>query len=606
MKKLITLLLAGSTLAAAAGVPARYGIIPAPRSLEPAEGVFTLKSTTALTVEARDTLFREVAEDFARQVRRTTGYAILSGAERPRSRIILRQVDGLGEEAYRLTVAPSEVCVEASAAHGAFYGIQTLCQLLPAEIYGDTRARGVRWQAPCCRIEDEPRFPYRGMMLDVGRYFLPAESVKKFIDLMAMHKQNMFHWHLTEDQGWRIEIRKYPRLTEIGSWRRETAGYAGREKSDGTPHGGFYTQDDVREIVEYARRRYVTVIPEIELPGHSTAAIAAYPELACFPDRNYEVATTWGIKKDVYCPKGFTFRFLEDVFTELFDLFPSPYYHIGGDECPKERWKECPHCQELMEILGLDDEEQLQTFFVKRIDGFLRQHGKTVIGWDEILDGGAVESTVALSYRGHAPAARALSRNMYTILAPNRWCYLDYNQQDIDEGGQGLFLPLRKVYDYFPKIDSMPDRSRKYILGLQGCVWGEYIPTSERMEYMAFPRALALAEAGWCDLPDKDWESFRVRMEKGLRRLDAKRVGYCPAYYNVLFLFDREAPYPREVELELDYPGAEIRYTTDGSAPSPSSPRYSAPLAVEKGTRIRACGFTPDGKATGSAVEKTF
>ena len=435
---------------------------------------------------------------------------------------------------------------------------------------------------------------------------MPKETVKKFIDLMAMHKQNMFHWHLTEDQGWRIEIKKYPRLTEVGAWRRETAGYAGRDKGDGTRHGGFYTQDDVREIVEYARRRYVTVIPEIEIPGHSTAAITAYPELSCFPEREYEVATTWGVKKDIYCPKAVTFRFLEDVFTELFDLFPSAYYHMGGDEAPKDRWKECPYCQDLMTVLGLEDEEQLQTFFVRRIDSFLREHGKTVIGWDEILDGGAVESTVTLSYRGHAPAAKALSRNMYTILTPNRWCYLDYNQQDLDEGGQGMFLPMRKVYNYFPKVDSMPEQSRKYILGLQGSVWGEYIPSPERMEYMAFPRALAMSEAGWCDLPDKDWESFRIRLEKGLQRLDAKHVGYCPAYYNVIFNFDREASYPREVELELDYPGAEIHYTLDGSAPTPASPRYTAPLSVEKGTTIRACGFRAGGKSVGTAVEKTI
>lgn len=608
MKNRITVLLALLTLTAAKAETPRYGVIPAPRSITPAEGSFALKNTTVLAVEAQDPLFREVADDFAAQIALTTGYKLPAATAANRSRIVLRQTAGLGDEAYRLTVAPAEVLVEASTPHGAFYGIQTFYQLLPAAVYGDTRAKGVRWEAPCCRIEDEPRFPYRGMMLDVGRYFMPKETVKKFIDIMAMHKQNMFHWHLTEDQGWRIEIKKYPRLTEVGAWRRETAGYKGRDKGDGTPHGGFYTQDDVREIVEYARRRYVTVIPEIELPGHSTAAIAAYPELSCFPDREYEVATTWGVKKDVYCPNAATFRFLEDVFTELFDLFPSPYYHIGGDECPKDRWKESPYCQDLMTVLGLDDEEQLQTFFVRRFDRFLREHGKTVIGWDEILDGGAVESTVALSYRGHAPAAKALSRNMYTILTPNRWSYLDYDQQDPDEAmkTQGLFLPIRKVYNYFPVVDSMPDQSRKYILGHQGCVWGEYIPTPERMEYMAFPRAVAVAEVGWCDRSDKDWESFRARLEKGLQRLDAKRVGYCPVYYDVIFNFDREAAFPREVELELDYPGAEIRYTADGSAPTAASPLYTAPLQVEKGTTIRACGFRPGGRAVGTAVAKTF
>ena len=592
MKKLFFLLCACSLSGAALGAGPEANIVPRPASVVPGEGTFTLTASTVIGT-GRDARLRNVAELFAEAVEPVLGGRMKSAAG---GTVNLTTDDTLAAEAYVLEITPSGVTVRGGTAQGVFYGLQSLRQLV-------VNGCGV---LPAVTVKDRPFFGHRGGMLDSGRYFWTPDQVKEFIDILALHKMNRFHWHLTEDQGWRIEIKKYPLLTEVGAWRRETAGYAGRDKGDGTRHGGFYTQDDVREIMEYARRRYVTVIPEIEIPGHSTAAIAAYPELSCFPEREYEVATTWGVKKDIYCPKAVTFRFLEDVFTELFDLFPSSYYHMGGDEAPKDRWKECPCCQELMTVLGLEDEEQLQTFFVRRIDSFLRKHGKTVIGWDEILDGGAVESTIALSYRGHAPAARALSRNMYTILTPNRWCYLDYNQQDLDEGGQGMFLPMRKVYNYFPKVDSMPEQSRKYILGLQGSVWGEYIPTPERMEYMAFPRALAMSEAGWCDLPDKDWESFRIRLEKGLQRLDAKHVGYCPAYYNVIFNFDREAPYPREVELELDYPGAEIRYTTDGSAPTPASPRYSAPLSVEKGTTIRACGFKTGGRAVGVAVEKTI
>ena len=405
-----------------------------------------------------------------------------------------------------------------------------------SQVYGDKRAKGVRWTAPCCRVEDRPHFPYRGMHLDVGRYFMPKETVMRFIDLMAMHKQNMFHWHLTEDQGWRIEIKKYPRLTEVGAWRPFTADYRD-ENPDGTPHGGFYTQDDVREVVEYARRRFVTVIPEIELPGHASAAIAAYPQLSCNPDAPHAVATSWGVKTDVFCPNAFTFQFLEDVFTELFDLFPSPYYHIGGDECPKDAWMESDYCKDLMKVLGITDFHELQTFFVRRMDSFLRAHGKTVIGWDEILDGSAVESTVVMSYRGHAPAAKAIQRGMKTILVPNRWTYLDYYQMDpaLEPKAQSLYLPIDKVYNYFPAVDSLRTLSDEYIIGYECCVWGEYAQTPERVEYLAFPRAVAAAEVAWCDRGEKDWDSFYRRMRKEFGRLDAKGVRYNRALHDEMF-----------------------------------------------------------------------
>ena len=513
------------------GVPARAesacDIIPAPKAYRAMPGEFRLKGCA---VEA-DPAFRETSEDLSARLAAVTGQK----AAKP-SGIRLVRVQGLPEEAYRLEVTQQQVTIEATDPAGAFYGVQSFLQLLPAQVYGDKRAKGVRWTAACCSVEDHPRFPYRGMHLDVGRYFMPKETVMKFIDLMAMHKQNMFHWHLTEDQGWRIEIRKYPRLTKVGAWRPFPADYEG-ENPDGTPHGGFYTQDDVREIVEYARRRFVTVIPEIELPGHASAAIAAYPELSCNPAAPHAVATSWGVKTDVFCPNAFTFQFLEDVFTELFDLFPSPYYHIGGDECPKDAWMESTYCKDLMKVLGITDFHELQTFFVRRMDSFLRAHGKTVIGWDEILDGSAVPSTVVMSYRGHAPAAKAIRRGMKTILVPNRWTYLDYYQMDpaLEPKAQSLYLPIDKVYNYFPAVDSLRTLSDEYIIGYECCVWGEYAQTPGRVEYLAFPRAVAAAEVAWCDRGEKDWDSFYRRMRKEFGRLDAKGVRYNRALHDEMF-----------------------------------------------------------------------
>ena len=526
MKRYLLLLLT-LTLGLSVRAQDRCDIIPAPKAYEEMPGAFRLRSAA---VEA-DPAFAETAADLSARLAAVTGLKTAKPAA-----IRLVRVEGLPEEAYRLEVTQQQVTIEATDPAGAFYGVQSFLQLLPAQVYGDKRAKGVRWTAPCCRVEDRPHFPYRGMHLDVGRYFMPKETVMRFIDLMAMHKQNMFHWHLTEDQGWRIEIKKYPRLTEVGAWRPLTADYRD-ENPDGTPHGGFYTQDDVREVVEYARRRFVTVIPEIELPGHASAAIAAYPQLSCNPDAPHAVATSWGVKTDVFCPNAFTFQFLEDVFTELFDLFPSPYYHIGGDECPKDAWMESDYCKDLMKVLGITDFHELQTFFVRRMDSFLRAHGKTVIGWDEILDGSAVESTVVMSYRGHAPAAKAIQRGMKTILVPNRWTYLDYYQMDpaLEPKAQSLYLPIDKVYNYFPAVDSLRTLSDEYIIGYECCVWGEYAQTPERVEYLAFPRAVAAAEVAWCDRGEKDWDSFYRRMRKEFGRLDAKGVRYNRALHDEMF-----------------------------------------------------------------------
>lgn len=594
--------------------PARYSIIPQPFSLQESEGVFSLNKNTVINIPEGNKNLLEIAEDFANQFNKVSGINLQiienNQTEKQSNSIVFRKAENMAEEAYKLSISQKKIIITATTPNGIFYGIQTIKQLLPPDIFGEKKAGRVRWEIPCCEIEDAPRFSYRGLMLDVGRYFMPKEFILKFIDIMAMHKQNMFHWHLTEDQGWRIEIKKYPLLTEIGSIRKETAGYYPKE-GDGVPHGGFYTQEDVKEIVEYARRRYVTVIPEIELPGHATAAIAAYPELSCFPEREYEVATRWGIKKDVFCPTATTFGFLEDVFTELFDIFPSPYYHIGGDECPRDHWKECSHCQNLMKILGIKSEDDLQIFFVKRISRFLREKGnKTVIGWDEIIDGGYVPGTVVMSYRGHNPAFRAAKLGLETIITANRWNYLDYYQEDPvkEEKSQGLFLPLSKVYNYYPIPDSVPQQYHQYYIGQQGCVWTEFIQNEARAEYKTFPRSIAMSEVAWCHKDKKDWDSFCRRMQiKGFARLDMKNVNYSRAFYNVIFHFDdKNTTFPQEINLSIDYPDAQIFYTINGKSADKKSNLYADPISVNKGDVIRAQAFTKDGKRIGKPVDKTF
>ena len=598
---ILALLAAAALNVSTVANPPRYDIVPTPRSLTPAEGEFVLGKKTRLSVE--DPAFDEIAADFKARIAASTGFAL----EGRGNTIVLRKTAGLGKEAYRLNVTPSEVLIEATEVNGAFYGLQTLLQLLPAQVYGSTKARGVgKWTVPCCSISDEPEFWYRGFLFDSGRFFFPKEEIMKFIDLMAIHKQNKFHWHLTEDQGWRIQIDKYPLLTEVGAWRKETAWHSGI--GNGEPHGGYYTKDDIREVVEYARRRCVDVIPEVEIPGHCTAAIAAYPYLSCFPDRHYEVETRWGIWKNLYAPTAATFRFLEDVFTELFELFPSDIYHIGGDEAPKDAYRESRYCQDLMTVLGIEKEEELQTFFVKRMGDFLRKHGKTVIGWDEILDGGALDDPIAMSYRGHAPAARGIRRGIRVVLTPNRWCYLDNKQDDQgDDVAQEIFMPLKKVYNYYPAVDSLPELSSKYIVGYETCLWTEYIWDNHMAEQAAFPRNVAGAEVGWTARPLKDWENFRHRMPKVLARLDALQVDYCPVYWDVIFDYDRRLPFPKPMNLELDFPDGVIRYTLDGSEPTAKSPVYDGmPFMVDKGSVIKARGFTAKGKPLGKTVSKEF
>ncbi|MCK6618496.1 MAG: beta-N-acetylhexosaminidase [Cyclobacteriaceae bacterium] len=422
-------------------------------------------------------------------------------------------------EGYRLTVNQNGITIQAGTAAGLFYGVQSFIQLA-----ADAK------QIPFVEIEDQPRFAYRGLHLDVGRHMFPVDFIKKYIDLMARFKFNRFHWHLTEDQGWRIEIKKYPKLQQIAAYRKETVvGHAGKSKVyDGTPYGGYYTREEIKDVVEYARQRFITIIPEIELPGHSQAALAAYPELGC-TGGPYEVATTWGVFENVYCAgKEETFNFLQDVLDEVVELFPSEYIHIGGDECPKASWKKCKHCQSRIKKEKLKDEHELQSYFIQRIEKYLNSKGRQIIGWDEILEGGLAPNATVMSWRGEAGGIEAAKQKHRVIMTPGNWCYFDHYQDTTatEPLAIGGFTPVREVYSYEPIPPQLTAQEATLILGAQANLWTEYIKTPAHAEYMAYPRACALAEVVWSDANSRDYANFVKRLKANRWLLDDLQVNY--------------------------------------------------------------------------------
>lgn len=522
-----------------AGTPAaelsatRYPVVPWPRLLTPAEGVFRIDPDTRITVaDGAPADARETAELLAAQLRGRTGVdvPVRAAAGGPGTIALVLTADGQ-EEGYRLTVTPTNITIAGRSAAGLFYGAQTLRQLL-------SDAGSV----PAVEIEDAPRFRYRGMHLDVARHFFPVEFVKKYIDLLALYKFNTFHWHLTDDQGWRIEILRYPRLTEVGSCRDETrVGHARQqpETYDGTRYCGYYTQDEIRDVVAYAAARHVTIIPEIELPGHATAAVAAYPELAC-TDGPFRVTTTWGIFDDIFCPKEETFAFLDGVLTEVMQLFPGEYIHIGGDEAPKKRWEESPVAQAVMRREGLKDEHELQSYFVRRIERFLAANGRRMIGWDEIAEGGLSPTATVMYWRdrseaglghgslGEDPARLAARSGNDVIMTPNQMFYLDHYQAypPGEPPGIGGYTPIDQVYGYDPVPADFTPAMADRVIGAQANVWTEYMKTSDHVEYMVFPRLLAVSEVVWSPRESRDFASFTRRLPAQLALLTALGVNY--------------------------------------------------------------------------------
>lgn len=430
--------------------------------------------------------------------------------------------------AYVMQVKKDQVYIAGDNETGTFYGVQSLLQLLPVE-------KGTALKIPFVNIKDYPRFQYRGLHLDVGRHFFPVDYIKKYIDYIALHKMNYFHWHLTEDQGWRIEIKKYPKLTEVGGFRNGTiiGRYPGKG-NDSIRYGGFYTQDEVKEIVAYAAKRYIEVIPEIEMPGHASAALAAYPYLGC-TGGPYKVQETWGVFNDVFCAgNDSVFNFLQDVLDEVIPLFPAKYVHIGGDECPKESWKQCPKCQRRIKEHGLKDEHELQSYFIQRMEKYINGKGKTIIGWDEILEGGLAPNALVMSWRGEKGGIEAAKQNHDVIMTPGSHVYLDHSQtKNEDSVTIGGYTTVQKIYSYEPVPKELTAAEAKHVLGAQGNVWTEYMKNTKKVEYMIFPRASALSEVLWSPKEQRNWADFEKRLQKQFKRYDLWGANYSKAYFDL-------------------------------------------------------------------------
>jgi hexosaminidase len=595
-------------------LPDRYPIIPMPRSIHAESGVFRLDhSTRVILSDPASAELRSVAELLLVPLRTASGLPlpIASDARDAGANSMLFRLTSGGDtarsESYHLVVTERGVVLSASTPVGLFRGTQTLRQLLPPEIERPGHAQSpslVHWSIPALTIEDAPRFRYRGVLLDVARWYYSPEFIKKVIDLLALYKFNALHLHLTDDQGWRIEIRKYPLLTQIGAWRKETIlgqhfdPYVG----DGVPHGGFYTQEQIRDLVRYAAARYVTIIPEIEMPGHAGAALAAYPELSC-SGGPFQVSTVWGMHQEIFCPSERTFGFLEDVLLEVMQLFPSRYIHVGGDEVPKDEWKASPIAQKVIRREGLSNEEHLQSYFIRRIEAFLLAHNRRLIGWDEILEGGLAPEATVMSWRGVAGGIDAAKQGHDVIMTPADHAYLDYYQGDPtgEPLAIGGFVPLDTVYAFEPVPRELAPDEAAHVIGGQGSLWTEYIPTTAQAEYMLLPRLLALAEVLWSPRETRNSDRFHARLPVHFARLNALEVDYRVPEPKGLGWDSLQLATRFRVTLQPSLPGGVIRLTTDGSDPSNSSPVYTAPFELRvtpSGVTVSARTFLPDGHAS--------
>ena len=517
-------------------------IVPKPVSLEIHSGNFNFNSATIIVANSQTMHEAKMLNVYLKKLYGFT-LAVKSkpGNTHNGSSIIFKLLNNSDrKDAYHLDVDAGEIIISSAGSEGLFYGMQSLLQLLP-----DTKDKSINtgFPIPQLSIKDYPRFQYRGMHLDVSRHFFDVDFIKKYIDYLAYHKFNTFHWHLTDDQGWRIEIKKYPRLTSAGGFRNGTIiGHYPGTGNDSIHYGGFYTQKQIKEIVKYAQDRFITVIPEIEMPGHASAAIAAYPKLSCFPDESTKIAAntpwsgsrngkqvqqTWGVFEDVFCPSEYTFKFLENVLDEVMQLFPSKYIHIGGDECPKDAWKRSAFCQKLIKDKNLKDEHGLQSYFIQRIEKYLNSKGRNIIGWDEILEGGLAPNATVMSWRGEDGGIAAAQQHHNVIMTPTTYCYFDYSQTKNDDSLTiGGFLPLDKVYNYEPVPKELNDSEAHYILGAQANVWTEYMAKPQKVEYMIFPRMSALSEVLWSPKESRDFGRFTSELTDMYKRYKFWRADY--------------------------------------------------------------------------------
>lgn len=567
-------------------------LVPIPSRTQVSEESIAVTRATKIFVDPGHAEVKAIGAFLAERINAATGFnlavvesSLSKGAAQVISLTMRKAKKELGKEGYELEVTPNAVTIRANQPTGLFYGVQTLRQFLPPEVESTKPVSDLK--IPCVKINDRPRFPWRGMLLDCGRHFMTKDFVKRYIDLLAYHKMNRLHWHLTEDQGWRIEIKKYPKLTEVGAWRKY---------EDGTVYGGFYTQKDIKEIVAYAQSRYVTVVPEIEMPGHSVAALAAYPEYSC-TGGPFEVETQWGVHKDVYCAgNDNTFHFLEDILTEVLALFPSEYIHIGGDECPKDRWKACAKCQARIKHENLQGEHELQSYFIKRIEKFLLSKNRRLIGWDEILEGGLAPAATVQSWRGVDGAIAAAKSGHDAIVSPTSHAYFDYDIGTTD---------LRKVYSFEPIPPQLSKKERRYIIGGECNMWTERAP-QETVDSKVFPRLVAMAECLWSFPENKDFANFHQRLQVHYKHLDGFGVMYGVEARPVSILADFDPAAKKfTITLESGEKDLQIYYSLDGSEPALNSHLYQTPFALSDTAIVKARAFK-EGNPYGEIVERRF
>ena len=603
-KKLLTGALAAMAFllpSTAAGQTADFNIIPRPQQVNVSnDAPFTLSAKTVISLGTNSQDMKRNANMLASYIEQATGIRPAIGKGKSGAAIILTIDKTIANaEGYKLDADAKQIRIAGASAAGVFYGIQTLRKSLPL-----VNGKASKVSIPAVHIADAPRFAYRGTHLDVSRHFVTADSVRQFIDMLTLHNINRFHWHLTDDQGWRIEIKKYPLLTQIGSKRAQTVIGHNSGKYDGKPYSGFYTQKQIRDIVKYAADRYITIVPEIDLPGHMQAALAAYPDMGC-TGGPYEVWQKWGVSDNVLCAgNDKTLTFIDNVLKEITQLFPSKYIHVGGDECPKTQWQKCPKCQARIKALNLEAkdghsaEERLQSYIITHASNYLKSLGRNTIGWDEILEGGLAEGATVMSWRGESGGIAAAKQHHDVVMTPNSYLYFDY-YQSLDKANEPLaiggYLPLETVYSYEPMPKELTADEARHIIGVQANIWTEYMPTFKQMQYMALPRLAALSEVQWSQPSLKDYNSFTNRLTEFTHLYDRLGYNYAKHLYNVAIHVDSDNKW-REILIHMTTAGnAEIRYTLDGTEPTANSTLYTGAIVLQKSAKIRAAAFR-DGK----------
>lgn len=593
-KKLLTGALAAMAFllpSTAAGQTADFNIIPRPQQVNVSnDAPFTLSAKTVISLGTNSQDMKRNANMLASYIEQATGIRPTVGKSKNGTAIVLTIDKTIANaEGYKLDADAKQIRIAGASAAGVFYGIQTLRKSLPL-----VNGKASKVSIPAVHIADAPRFAYRGTHLDVSRHFVTADSVRQFIDMLALHNINRFHWHLTDDQGWRIEIKKYPLLTQIGSKRAQTVIGHNSGKYDGKPYSGFYTQKQIRDIVKYAADRYITIVPEIDLPGHMQAALAAYPDMGC-TGGPYEVWQKWGVSDNVLCAgNDKTLTFIDNVLKEITQLFPSKYIHVGGDECPKTQWQKCPKCQARIKALNLEAkdghsaEERLQSYIITHASNYLKSLGRNTIGWDEILEGGLAEGATVMSWRGESGGIAAAKQHHDVVMTPNSYLYFDY-YQSLDKDNEPLaiggYLPLETVYSYEPMPKELTADEARHIIGVQANIWTEYMPTFKQMQYMALPRMAALSEVQWSQPALKDYTSFTNRLIEFTHLYDRLGYNYAKHLYNVAIHVDSDNKW-REILIHMTTAGnAEIRYTLDGTEPTANSALYTGAIVLQKSAK---------------------